>query len=203
MKIYFILVEVLRSSDWLPTSKRYNPHYGRLARPQSLLILKVLKVALRERDMTVPKRIQIHYLMLVVVMVTSTFLIQPAEVQAQGDWRDLSADVDGDGLPNQVEDNGWYNATGGPYSTDYLDTDSDDDGLSDGKEKLYDTNPLDDRSPGIFVDYQSDLQTSQYLASGTSTFLRPVRWASILLHCRMVVGARVRTCTSSSSCRLV
>jgi PKD repeat protein len=126
------------------------------------LILNILRGELRERDMTIPKKIHIQYLLLVVVIVASTFLSQPVQVQAQGDWRDSSADIDGDGLPNQVEDNGWYNASGGPYSTDYLDTDSDDDGLTDGKEKLYDTNPLDSRSPGIFVDYRSDLQTSQY-----------------------------------------
>jgi hypothetical protein len=65
----------------------------------------------------------------------------------------VSPDVDGDGLPNSVEETGWYNAAGGPFVTNYLDSDSDDDGLSDGQEKLYNTHPLYDHSPGIFVEY--------------------------------------------------
>jgi len=90
-----------------------------------------------------------------------TFLTQPAQAYAQ-DWRDLSADVDGDGLPNAVEQNGWYNASGGPYQTDDMDNDSDDDGLTDGQEKLFDTDPFDDHSPGMYVEYQEDFQTKQY-----------------------------------------
>ncbi|NBD34496.1 MAG: PKD domain-containing protein [Chloroflexi bacterium] len=77
-------------------------------------------------------------------------------------WGDFSADVDGDGLPNTTEETGWSNGAGGPFLTDPLDADSDDDGLTDGHEKLYDTDPLDDHSPGIYVEYEKDLQTSQY-----------------------------------------
>jgi hypothetical protein len=96
-------------------------------------------------------------------LLASAVLTQPAPVSAQ-DWRDFSADVDGDGLPNVVEEGGWYNAAGGPYFTDPFDADSDDDGLTDGQEKLYDTHPLDDHQPGIYVEYESSLETRQYYA---------------------------------------
>jgi len=110
------------------------------------------------------KRIHFIYLLSVIALVASTFLTQPVQVHAQADWRGFSADVDGDGLPNDVEDAGWHNAAGGPFVTDYMDADSDDDGLTDGKEKLYDTDPLNDRSPGIYVDYQNDLETREYFS---------------------------------------
>ena len=108
------------------------------------------------------KKVRFLYLISVFVLVSSTFLAQSAQVYAQQDRRGFSADVDGDGLSNAVEDGGWYNAAGGPFVTDYLDADSDDDGLTDGQEKLYDTDPLDDHSPGIFVEYEGDLKTKQY-----------------------------------------
>jgi len=101
------------------------------------------------------------YLFVAFFVLASVFLTQPAQVNAQ-DWRDFSADVDGDGLPNVVEENGWHNAAGGPYRTDSFDADSDDDGLTDGQEKLYDTDPFNDHSPGIYVEHQEDFQTKQY-----------------------------------------
>jgi hypothetical protein len=112
--------------------------------------------------MIVFRKIRFTYFFLVLSLVASTFLTQPAQVQAQGDWRDFSADVDGDGVPNVVEDGGWTNAAGGPFVTSYLDPDSDNDGLTDGQEKLYDTNPLDAYSPGVYVEYQNELQTREY-----------------------------------------
>ncbi len=100
------------------------------------------------------------YFTIVVLLFTVLFAAPlPARAQDQGD---LSADLDGDGLSNEVEESGWYNAAGGPYVTDPLDADSDDDGLNDGQEKLYDTNPLNDRSPGIYVEYQESFQTKEY-----------------------------------------
>jgi len=98
---------------------------------------------------------------LIFVFLGSTFLAWPSQVYAQ-EWEDLSVDFDGDGLPNVVEQDGWYNAQGGPFYTDPLDADSDDDGLSDGREKLYDTHPFNDHSPGIYVEYERDLQTKEY-----------------------------------------
>jgi hypothetical protein len=74
-----------------------------------------------------------------------------------------SSDHDYDGLTDDIETSGWWNATGF-FTTDPLDPDSDDDGLTDGQEKLYDTNPLDDRSPGIYVEYENHLKTRQYFS---------------------------------------
>ena len=99
------------------------------------------------------------YLLVVLVLSVSQYLTLPA--YAQG-WSDLSADMDGDGLCNEIEELGWYNASGGPYITNSLDADTDDDGLTDGKEKLYGTNPLSDHSPGIYVEYEENYQTKEY-----------------------------------------
>ncbi|GAB4534174.1 MAG: hypothetical protein Kow0063_17000 [Anaerolineae bacterium] len=105
---------------------------------------------------------RVVYFFVLFMLSVFTFLPQSAPTYAQQDWQDFSADVDGDGLPNMVEESGWHNATGGPYVTDYLDADSDDDGLTDGQEKLYDTDPLDDHSPGIYAEYEDEYQTKQY-----------------------------------------
>jgi hypothetical protein len=72
-----------------------------------------------------------------------------------------STDTDYDGLTDDVEENGWENSAGF-FITDPLDLDSDDDGLTDGQEKLFDTDPLDDTSPGTYVEYSNDLKTSKY-----------------------------------------
>jgi hypothetical protein len=112
--------------------------------------------------MNTVKRGRFFYLLLAVCLVASSLLTQPAPVYAQQDLRDLSADLDGDGLPNVVEQNGWYSAAGGPFVTDYRDADSDDDGLSDGHEQLFETLPLNDHSPGVYVEYQDNFRTKQY-----------------------------------------
>ena len=121
------------------------------------------------------------YLMVVFSLLTS-LLAQPAQSLAQDephslaqarvqeqvqqatlaqDRRNFSADVDGDGLSNETELNGWCNAAG-CFTTDPLDADSDNDGLTDGEEKLFDANPLDSHSPGIYVEYTPDLQTKRF-----------------------------------------
>ena len=101
------------------------------------------------------------YAIVAVLLLVSALFSQPAQVYAQG-WQAYSADADGDGLPNVIEQSGWYNATGGPYATNYLDMDSDDDGLTDGQEKLYETNPFDDHSPGIYIEYEDHFETREY-----------------------------------------
>ncbi len=45
-----------------------------------------------------------------------------------------------------------------------FDVDTDHDGLTDGQEKLYGTNPNDPYDPGIYVEYSSDLKTSKYFS---------------------------------------
>src|SRR5215510_14573854 len=77
-------------------------------------------------------------------------------------WQELVIDRDGDGLPDSVESVGWWDAAGGPFKTGPLDPDSDDDGLTDGEEKFFDTNPINKSSPGPYVEYQSDLKTREY-----------------------------------------
>ena len=77
--------------------------------------------------------------------------------QAQEDPFPLS-DEDSDGLANDLETAGWYNLAGGPFITDPNDLDSDNDGLTDGEEKLFDTNPLDVHNPGIAVRYDRQFQ---------------------------------------------
>lgn len=89
--------------------------------------------------------------------------LAPLEASAQSpdNWAWLSPDLDGDGLPNQVETNGWCNAVG-CFQTNPSDADSDDDGLTDGEEKLFDSIPDNADSPGIYVLYQDSFKTRKY-----------------------------------------
>ncbi|RME45907.1 MAG: hypothetical protein D6796_09710, partial [Caldilineae bacterium] len=64
-------------------------------------------------------------------------------------------------MPNQVEVNGWCN-NAGCFTTNPLDPDTDDDGLSDGEEKLHETDPTNPWDPGAYVEYQSNFQTREY-----------------------------------------
>jgi hypothetical protein len=79
----------------------------------------------------------------------------PANTQA------TAPDGDFDGLADDVEGNGWCNSAG-CFQTNPADPDTDHDSLTDGQEQLFDTNPLDDTSPGIYVEYDKDLKTSKY-----------------------------------------
>ncbi len=97
----------------------------------------------------------------IVVCLLASLLLQTLPAFAQG-WQPLSPDIDGDGLPNDMETAGWYNAAGGPFHTDPLKADSDNDGLSDGEEMVYGTDPLDPHSPGIYVRYQNSHKTKEY-----------------------------------------
>jgi hypothetical protein len=82
--------------------------------------------------------------------------------RAEGaDWSWLSPDLDGDGLPNDLEVTGWCNALG-CFQTDPLDADGDNDGLTDGEEKLFDSDPTSDGSPGIYVIYEDSFRTKEY-----------------------------------------
>ena len=94
-------------------------------------------------------------------MMTSLFLNLAPHASAQT-GQEMSPDIDGDGLPNTVEEAGWYNGAGGPFVTNALDPDSDNDGLSDGEEKLFDADPLNSASPGIYVVYEDACKTKEY-----------------------------------------
>jgi PKD repeat protein len=103
------------------------------------------------------------YLLITTLWLASLLLSQALPATAQ-DWQDLASDIDRDGLLNDLETAGWYNAAGGPFVTNPSDADSDDDGLTDGEEKLFDTHPLDDKSPGIYVKYVDSYQTRAYFS---------------------------------------
>jgi hypothetical protein len=111
-------------------------------------------------------------LAVIFVWLISAVLVPSVNAQDSDDWRSLSADIDDDGLTNETEENGWENAAGF-FTTDPLDADSDDDGLLDGQEKLFDTNPNDDTSPGIYVEYQDHLKTIEYFARDSHS---PSEW---------------------------
>jgi hypothetical protein len=83
----------------------------------------------------------------------------PLPVQVGG--QSLFPDSDSDGLSDEVEENGWENGAG-LFITNPLDRDSDDDGLTDGQEQLFDTSPLGDTSPGIYGVYDNGLKTGKY-----------------------------------------
>jgi uncharacterized repeat protein (TIGR02543 family) len=122
-----------------------------------------------------PKRFA--YLFIVVCCVLSFLLTLVPPTFAQ-EWQDLASDLDGDGLLNDLETAGWHNGAGGPFVTDPLDADSDDDGLTDGEEKLYDTIPVNgsgdldgSKSPGIYVRYEGSLYTSEYFRVADPDYL--------------------------------
>ncbi len=99
-------------------------------------------------------------LIVLVFLLTSLWPLLPA----QADTPFPSPDVDGDGLSNELEIGGWYNLSGGPFFTDPYNADSDSDGLTDGEEKLFDTNPLDPANPGIYIRYEDRFKTRQYFS---------------------------------------
>ncbi len=107
---------------------------------------------------------------LILLSLIGSLWFLPSRVLAQ-DWSDLSADLDRDGLLDEMERAGWYNQAGGPFITSDLDPDSDDDGLTDGDEKLYDTDPLDADDPGIYVRYQDSYRVKQYFSVTDNAYL--------------------------------
>ena len=86
-----------------------------------------------------------------------------------------SPDKDSDGLANTLETAGWYNLAGGPFFTNPNDRDSDNDGLTDGEEKLFNTNPLDSHSPGIAVRYEESFNTKQYFNTTDTSYLKMIQ----------------------------
>jgi len=97
-------------------------------------------------------RYRIYSAIVLFTMVLSPLLSTLAPAQAQeiqsGDWSWISVDLDSDGLPDEIETGGWCNAVG-CFQTDPADPDSDNDSLTDGEEKLFESNPTSSASPGI------------------------------------------------------
>ena len=84
----------------------------------------------------------------------------PARAQSV-DYTWLSPDVDGDGLPNATETNGWCNSLG-CFRTAVQESDTDGDGLTDGEEHLFQSDPTSSSSPGLYVVYDDSFKTRQY-----------------------------------------
>jgi hypothetical protein len=102
-------------------------------------------------------------------------------------------DVDEDGLSNAMETGGWYNLAGGPFVTSASDADSDDDGLSDSEEKLFNTNPLDYQSPGLYARYENSFLTKQYFSVSDPAYLSWIRGGDRYLMTNAVVVRRGTT----------
>jgi hypothetical protein len=83
---------------------------------------------------------------------------------AQADGPILPPDTDLEGLLDTVETGGWVNerALSNPYFTNPYDLDSDDDGLSDGEEMLFNTDPNSNLNPGLYTVYEDSFQTGEY-----------------------------------------
>lgn len=87
-------------------------------------------------------------------LLTIDLLAPPAAAQ-------MPIDGDRDGLLSETEVAGWCNGAG-CFVTDPASADSDTDGLSDGEEQLFDSNPISGASPGIYVVYEDRFMTGDY-----------------------------------------
>ncbi len=108
------------------------------------------------------------------LVITSALVFGQASAAFAQDWQMLAVDLDRDGLLNDQETAGWFNRVGGPFFTDPFDPDTDNDGLTDGEEKLFDSHPLSSSSPGIYVRYDDSYLTKEYFSATDSRYL-PVK----------------------------
>ena len=129
----------------------------------------------------------------IVFFWVASLIVTQVPIALAQDWQGLSSDIDGDGLLNDLEEAGWYNEAGGPFFTDSLDADSDDDGLTDGEEKLYNMDPLDDESPGIYVQYEDGFLTKQYFSATDPAYLSMERAGDKYLVLEAMVARRGTT----------
>lgn len=102
-------------------------------------------------------------------------------------------DLDQDGISNTLEENGWYNLSGILYQTDPSNADSDLDGLNDGEEKLFNTDPTDLESPGISVKYDSAYKTFEYYSTTDPAYIAVVQGGNQYLLTEALVVRRGST----------
>lgn len=110
-----------------------------------------------------------------IFILTLLFSLSGSLMPVQAGVAFSSTDLDQDGITNEMELSGWYNQAGGPYKTNPSDADSDGDGLTDAEEKLFNTNPLDYKNPGISVKYESYFKTFEYYRAGDPAYLSMVQ----------------------------
>jgi len=96
-------------------------------------------------------------------------------------------------LANTLETGGWYSLAGGPFVTDPYDSDSDDDGLTDGEEKLFNTLPLDSHNPGLAVQYDDSFKTKQYFSTTDTAYLSMIQGGDRYLMTEAMVVRRGTT----------
>jgi hypothetical protein len=110
-----------------------------------------------------------------VIILSLIFSFSGINSPVEAEFTPPSPDLDQDGLSNVLETMGWYNLSGGPYQTDPNMADTDQDGLTDAEEKLFDTDPTDSTSPGIAVKYEDSFQTFEYYRTSDPDYLRMVQ----------------------------
>ena len=103
------------------------------------------------------------------------------------------SDLDQDGILNTMEVSGWYNLTGILYQTNPEQADSDGDGLTDGEEKLFNTDPTDLESPGISAKYDNAYQTFEYYNTTDPAYLAMVQGGNQYLLTEALVVRRGTT----------
>ena len=103
------------------------------------------------------------------------------------------SDLDQDGILNAMEVSGWYNLNGILYQTNPEQADSDGDGLTDGEEKLFNTDPTDLESPGISVKYDSAYKTFEYYNTTDPAYLAMVQGGNQYLLTEALVVRRGTT----------
>lgn len=117
------------------------------------------------------KRSHLYILMIISLLLSLTGSRTTVQAVSFGS----SVDFDQDGIPNSAELTGWYNLSGGPYKTDPNKADSDQDGLTDIEEMLFNTNPNDPNSPGIAVKYNRAYKTFEYYRTNDPKYFSMVQ----------------------------
>jgi hypothetical protein len=111
----------------------------------------------------------------IIIILSMLFSLSGSIIPVQASSPFPSLDWDQDGIDNSLETAGWYNLAGGPYQTNPNQPDSDGDGLTDGEEKLFNTNPIDPTSPGIAVKYDSAFKTREYFSTTDTKYIAMVQ----------------------------